>query len=138
MFRWVIQQQLARSPRPRIKGKRGQVPRWVVKSWIKKVKKKGIRSIICLLEDRELEMYYQNLPEGLIAHYQSKGLNVAHIKIPNVRRPLRRKHQKELWKAYKGLKKPILIHCSAGRMRTGKSVKYIKSRLSQQKREPVQ
>jgi protein-tyrosine phosphatase len=129
MFRWVIQQQLARSPRPRIKGERGQVPRWVVKSWIKEAKAQGIRSLIVLLDDRQLRLY-EDLPAGLIPYYRAKKLNVVHINAPNMRRPpLSDQHLKEVWRAYQRLEKPVLVHCSAGIGRTRHAVSWIKKKL---------
>jgi protein-tyrosine phosphatase len=130
MFRWVIQRQLARSPRPRIKGKRGQVPRWVVKSWIKEAKAQGIRSLIVLLDDRQLRLY-EGLQIGLVRFYRLKGLQVAHVNARNGRKPpLSDQHLKEVWRAYQRLEKPVLVHCSAGIGRTGAAARYIKQQVA--------
>jgi protein-tyrosine phosphatase len=132
MFRWVIQQQLARGRRPGIEGKRGsQVAKSVVDNWIKEAKALGIRSVIVLLDDRQLR-FYQELPTDLGSYYRRKGLNVAHINAPNMRRPpLSDQHLKEIWKAYQRLEKPVLVHCSAGIGRTGAVMSDIRSRLAQ-------
>jgi hypothetical protein len=58
MFQWPIKGQLARGRRPGIEGKRGsQVPKSAVDPWIKEAKAQGIRSIICLLDERQLRFY---------------------------------------------------------------------------------
>jgi hypothetical protein len=87
MFRWVTQQQLARGRRPGIEGERGsQVSKSVVDNWIKEAKEQGVRSIIVLLDERQLR-FYEKLPVGLISYYRSKGLDVEHINAPNMRKP---------------------------------------------------
>jgi hypothetical protein len=132
MFRWTTEQQLARGRRPGIERKRGsQVPRSVVDAWIKEAKETyGIRSVIVLLDERQLR-FYEKLPESLVSHYRSKGLQVVHVNAPNMRRPpLSDKHLNEVWRAYQRLKKPILIHCSAGIGRTGAAARYIKQQIA--------
>jgi protein tyrosine phosphatase len=131
MFRWAIKGHLARGRRPGVERKRGsQVPKAVVDAWIKEAKAQGIRSIICLLDGRQLR-FYEKLDVDLVSHYRSKGLNVIHINAPNMRKPpLSDQHLKEVWSAYRRLEKPVLVHCSAGIGRTGAAARYIKSQRS--------
>jgi hypothetical protein len=120
-FRWVIDGELVRGPRPRNRNKwAGQVSTATVY---------GIQSVICLLDQNQLR-FYEQLPLGLVSYYRQNGLITEHIPVrlqPHI--VLDRIQREKLWKAYKRLPKPIIVHCSAGRMRTHKVVLYLKNKL---------
>jgi protein tyrosine phosphatase len=131
MFRWLIKEQLAGGPRPKLKEKpTSQVPQRTVDAWLKMAKTRfGIRSILCLLDKQQLRLY-ADLQVGLISYYQASGFQVMHIPVRNYKHPALSDHElKKVWKAYKRLDKPVLVHCSAGIGRTGKAVSYIKRKL---------
>jgi len=102
MFRWVIENELVRGPRPRCSKKwaRRQVPQSAVDRWIKKAKRDyGIRSIICLLDQYHLRLYEQ-LPVDLLSYYRASGLKVKHIPVRDRQRPPMSRHQlKKVWRA---------------------------------------
>lgn len=129
MFRWVIKNKLARGSRPR-RGKKWarQVPKSAVDKWIRKAKGDYGRSIICLLDQNSLRLYEQ-LPVDLVSYYRATGLKVEHIPIRLQRRLFSTGQLKKVWRAYNRLPKPVIVHCSAGRMRSYKATLHIKEKL---------
>lgn len=116
-IQWVIKDVLARSCRPGRFAPEGPTPE-NVSAWITKARSMRIRTILCLLEDSEIEEHYAFRGLDLIALYREAGFHVHRYPIrDHVRiqlQPLKRTLE-SCGKQYK----PMLIHCSAGISRTG-------------------
>ncbi|MGO9454379.1 MAG: hypothetical protein ACLQDV_25520 [Candidatus Binataceae bacterium] len=130
---WVIPRTLACSHRPlrhhRIYGGSGRnltpdaMP--LLFEWTTKIRESGIKSIICLMHDKELA-YYSSLDLGapdLIAFYASQGFEVrrikwedpAHSKAPRIMIQKQLSEVRTLvLEAFDTVPKPALLHCSAG------------------------
>jgi len=125
---WVFKGLLARSSRPGYP--ETEVTCQTVESWVKHVRYQGIRTIICVLGQDELVAYYRQLPRGLLYEYQEQGLEVEVIPLPDYSDPpVEAQQLTAVHKAYLRLPKPILIHCSAGMVRTEKAVRFLRQKI---------
>lgn len=130
---WVIPGVLARSARPgRPLGPYTDVPRDDVDKWLAVLREMGVNSIICLLDDKHLCLY-NDLPKGLVEYYRASGFQTAHIMVrdPVLGGKVTDSALEKTWEAFQALPKPVLVHCSAGRDRTGKAVEYLLKKLEQ-------
>ena len=118
---WVLPELLAKSPRPGYPESEG-ISKEAVDEWIENIRAMGVRSIICFLSDHQLA-FYSDLPSGLIQYYRDAGFDVAHIPEDDYKSPpLSEKGVRESVAAFERLEKPVLVHCSAGRARTGVAI----------------
>ncbi len=99
----------------------GKVSLSAVHVWLSFIKEKGIRRICCLLQERELQTYYEN---NLVETYSKEfgDLNVLAVPVKDFHLAeisalrdeilpfLAESEEKEL---------PVLVHCSGGLGRTG-------------------
>jgi hypothetical protein len=136
---WALPKQLACSQRPLrdhpIYGGRSPLPpeaRALVLNWVERIKNLGIRSIISLLEDAQLERYYIRggldlHPCGLLGYYRSQRLEVRHFPLTDYQRPPEADMELVL-QAFDELPKPVLLQCSAAIDRTVPVAAYIASK----------
>jgi protein-tyrosine phosphatase len=110
---WVLPGRLARSARP---------DPAAIEAWLAQARTMGIRSILCLLDNEQLESY-QERPGGLLAAYRRAGFTVGHLPIPDYQDPpIPPADLEEVLRLYESLPAPLLIHCWAGIDRTGAAV----------------
>ncbi len=135
MIQWVIENELARSPRPGYPF--GQPRLSDLKAWLKEVKDMQIRSILCLLEERELA-YYEHLKlhaGGLLGWYEENGFSVVHVPVEDrAGPPLSQEDFEQVWSAFQRVDKPVLFHCNAGIDRTGAAVRFLVEHLGKENR----
>lgn len=123
-FKWKISNILAYSSRP------GYPNKIVALSTLDKTiglwKDKGIKSIICLLSDKEIKEYYESINFNLINFYKLNGFKVFHLSINDFKKPaLNNIELNIILKEQKKLELPLLVHCGAGEDRTGIVVDYL-------------
>lgn len=146
---WVIPGQLACAHRPLrhhpLYGGSGKnltpLATDLVRDWVQKIIDSGIKSIISLMHDRDLACYASlNLgTTSLLHHYESLGLQVAHIpwedphhkkSTPAQKRETLMRVRKDALSAYERLPKPALLQCSAGIDRSSPVAAFIWSKKS--------
>ena len=134
MATWVIEDILARSGRPGYPSQNVQLNE--VDTWLKKISAMRIKTIICLLANKQLS-YYSTIPKGLLEYYRQQGFRTEHIPITDPfdnkllgQQELKNKRE-SIYLAFLELPKPVLVHSGAGLQRTGPTVEYIRKRWSE-------
>jgi len=116
----------------------------LVKDWVEEIIVTGIKSVISLMHDRDLNYYsLLNLGEGnLLDFYSQSGLLLAHLPWEDPHHKKTKELQKiekllsirtEALLAYQKLPKPVLVQCSAGIDRSSPVAAYIWSKTIIQK-----
>ena len=127
---WVVADVLARSQRPGYPADRP--PMHKIQEWANTVTSMGIQSVLCVLDKAQVR-HYDDLKldgGGLFGYYRTLGLVVEHIPAEDYKTPpLSNQELAVVWEAFQRLEKPVLVHCSAGRDRTGAAVQHILKQL---------
>lgn len=127
-IKWVEPKslKLLRSSRPGYRGEvKEPVSKAMVDAWVAEAQAMGVASIVCLLAQDHLDLY-ESLGVSLPEYYTKAGFDVSHVLAEDYcSPPLSAEQLKLVRKAYTKLRKPVLIHCSAGQDRTGCAVAHI-------------
>ena len=119
----MIPNLLFRSARPGYSGK--QVTKARVDTWIAKAKAHGIQTILCLLDDAQLA-FYTAIPGGLLDYYRHAGFAVISRPVKDYQYPKVSSDMLATVQAdFLGATKPLLVHCSAGIVRTGAVIRHL-------------
>ena len=122
MITWIIKSELAKSARPGYPSK--NVSPTAVKKWFAQLKKAGIKSIICLLNEDEMFDSYERLPNGLLGAYGEGSIPCNNIAVDNYKDPMPPQCRR-IWKAFQTREKPVLVHCVNGKRRAQIAVRHI-------------
>ena len=135
LIEWFLPSQLACGGSPHLNAK--DSVRKEVDWWIDQVKTSGLRSVICLLGDSELETHYGAVPGGLIHYVSRNGLEVRRVPAADYQSPpLRGSHLQAVWAAFQELPKPVLVQCLRGISRSRHAADFIARRVHRAQHRP--
>jgi hypothetical protein len=138
-IQWAIPGVLAYGGRPGYPDP--SVPVRIVDQWLDELERQGIRSLINMLSEDEMAVYYRRLEAPLTQYYSLAGLEVRRVSHEEqgvvIAKPIL---QARLLAAFESLPKPVLIHCSAGGERSMEAVEGIckACRIPTEKRGSIQ
>ena len=84
---WVVEGELARSQRPGYP--KDKPSSSVMKDWMETVLSLGIRSVICIMDQNQVDKYNEidNIGGGLFTFYKENGLTVHHMNVEDYKKP---------------------------------------------------
>lgn len=116
-IQWEIDGVLASSERPGFPNH--TVPARVVDQWLEGAGRQGIRSVINMLSEEEMAVYYRRLEQPLAEYYTDAGLEVRQVSHEDMGVIVTRSVLLDrVQAAFDNLPKPVIIHCSAGAERS--------------------
>ena len=114
---WVIDGVLAYSERPGFP--LPTVPARTVDQWLEAVRSQGIRSVINMLSEEEMAVYYRHLGQPLLQYYGDAGFEVREVAHEDLGVVVTKQVLVDRVRAaFDNLPKPVVIHCSAGAERS--------------------
>jgi hypothetical protein len=124
MITAVVPTVLLRACRPGYPNK--AVDAETVDAWIAEANDAKIRTILCLLDDAQLEYYLQAGGDGLLGRYRAAGFVVIHRPVADHQHPaISNELLQRIASDFLAAELPLLIHCSAGEDRTGAVIEYL-------------
>jgi len=103
-----------------------------LEKWCARLYGLGVKTVLCLLNQEHLA-YYATVPGGLLGQYNRAGFKVVHRPIADHLMPaVPDELLAGIYCDFKAAQKPILLHCSAGKDRTGAVVDYITIRIERE------
>ena len=114
---WLIKGILAVTMRPGYPAAR--VSELELNSWLIKIQRQGVKSIINMLSEDEETFYYRDLSGDLNEYYTKAGFEVLRISVEEDGKMIKKAHLRaRIISGFRMLPKPLLIHCNSGAERS--------------------
>lgn len=127
---WLPSLELARACAPASESD-GDDLKLGVDEWIRAVRRHGMRSVLCLLSERELA-WFADVPGGLLGRYRQRGLQAVSVPVVPDRDPvLTEAERRAILTAYEDLEKPLVVHCMLGLFRSDEAVRFLERRFAE-------